>query len=405
VTTAQKPASWSAIAALGAGAFALITAEFLPVGLLPQIAGDLAISEGQAGLMVTTPGLAAACSAILTISVAKAVDRRFVLWFFLGLMVVSNVLVAFAGGLPMLLAGRLLLGIAVGGFWTIGVSLGARLRPNEAGRATSIVFSGVTLGTVAGVPAGTLLGGLFGWRMAFAASAGLALVIALTLVWLLPVIHPERSSGISQVPTVLRLRKVQVGLVAVVFIFVGQFTAYTYVSPFLAQVSGIGPTLLSGVLLSYGVAGIFGNLFCGWLVERDVRRAVLGTALLMGGSLLLLLLTRGNHGATVASMVAWGFAFGMLPIAIQSWIFSAAPDHMESVAALFVAITQLAIGAGALIGGLVVDHYGVVGALTLGATGALAAATWIYTTFPSLRPLVGAASAAKLPQEDFTPPR
>jgi predicted MFS family arabinose efflux permease len=399
VTAGQKPASWDAIAALGAGAFALITAEFLPVGLLPQIAGDLAISDGQAGLMVTMPGIAAACSAILTISVAKAVDRRYVLWFFLALMVVSNLVVACAGGLLTLLAGRLFLGVAVGGFWTIGVSLGARLRPDNAGRATSIIFSGVTLGTVAGVPAGTLLGGLLGWRVAFAVSAALALLIALALVRVLPVIRPERSSGISQVPAVLRLRKVQVGLVAVVFIFVAQFTAYTYVSPFLAQVSGIGPTLLSGVLLSYGVSGIFGNLFCGWLVGRDVRRAVLGTAMLMGGSLLLLLLTRESRTATVASVVAWGFAFGMLPIAIQSWIFSAAPDHMESVAALFVAITQLAIGAGALLGGLVVDHHGVVGALALGATGALVAAIWIFTTFPGSLPLEVAASAAMSPSD------
>ena len=381
-----QPASWNAIAALSAGAFALITAEFLPVGLLPQIASDLAISEGQAGLMVTMPGVAAACSAILTISVAKAVDRRFVLWFFLGLMVVSNVLVACASGLHTLLAGRLFLGVAVGGFWTIGVSLGPRLRPGDAGRAKSIIFSGVTLGTVAGVPAGTLLGGLLGWRVAFAVSAGLALLIALALVRLLPVIPPERSSGISQVPVVLRLPKVRVGLIAVVFIFVGQFAAYTYVSPFLAQVSDMGAPQLSGVLLAYGVAGIFGNLFCGWLVGRDVRRAVLGTALLIGGSLLLLLLTRESRLATVAGMVAWGFAFGMLPIAIQSWIFSAAPDHMESVAALFVAITQLAIGAGALVGGLVVDHYGVVGALGLGAGGSLIAAAWIYAAFPS--PLV-----------------
>lgn len=378
----RPPASWAAIAALGAGAFALITAEFLPVGLLPQIANDLGISKGQAGLMITTPGAAAACSAILTISVAQAVDRRYVLWFFLGLMAISNLLVACAGGLTQLLVGRLLLGVAVGGFWTIGVSLGARLRPGEAGRATSIVFSGVTLGTVAGVPLATLLGSLFGWRIAFAASAALAVLILMVLVKLLPVIHPERSSGISQVPAVLRLRKVRVGLVAVVFIFVGQFMAYTYVAPFLAQVSDIGPTLLSGVLLSYGIAGVFGNLFCGWLVGRDVRRAVLGTALLMSGSLLSLLLTRGSHLATVAGMVAWGFAFGMLPIAIQSWIFSAAPDRMESVAALFVAVTQLAIGSGALLGGLIVDHYGVVGALGTGAAGALMAAAWIFASFP-----------------------
>ncbi|MFW0887909.1 MFS transporter [Pseudomonas sp. P105] len=160
--TQTAPASWSAVVAIGVGAFMLVTAEFLPVGLLPQIAQDLAISEGQAGLMVTAPGMVAACAALLTISVGKHIQRQHALLALLSLLVISNALVACANSLAVLVAARMLLGVAVGGFWTIGVSLGPRLRPDAIGRATSVIFSGVTVGTVAGVPAGTLLGELLG---------------------------------------------------------------------------------------------------------------------------------------------------------------------------------------------------------------------------------------------------
>ncbi|MNI54213.1 Purine ribonucleoside efflux pump NepI [compost metagenome] len=178
------------------------------------------------------------------------------------------------------------------------------------------------------------------------------------------------------------MRKVQVGLAAVVLIFIGQFAAYTYITPFLNQISGIEAGVLSLVLLGYGLSGFFGNVFCGWVVERDVRLAVLGTSLNLGLSLLLLLFTGTNAWFAVAAVVVWGFGFGMLPIAIQSWIFRAAPDRLESVAALFVSIAQLAIGAGALIGGLAVDHFGVESALWVGAFAAFATAWLIHAAPP-----------------------
>jgi predicted MFS family arabinose efflux permease len=376
-----SPASWRAVAAIGVGAFTLVTAEFLPVGLLPQIAHDLAISEGQAGLMITVPGIVAAGAALLTISVGKHIQRQHALWALLSLLVISNALVACASNLAVLLVARVLLGVAVGGFWTIGVSLGPRLRPDAIGRATSIIFSGVTLGTVAGVPAGTLLGGLFGWRVAFAAFAVLVVLVVAALVVLLPRIPPEKSLGFGQLRVVLRMAKVQAGLVAVVLIFTGQFAAYTYISPFLNQTTGIGAGTLSALLLAYGVAGIVGNLFCGWFVERDVRLAVLVTSMLLACAMVSLVFFGSQPVFATVAVVVWGFAFGMLPIAIQSWIFKAAPDRLESAAALFVALGQLAMGTGALIGGVAVDQYGVLAAIGLGVAGTLSASLWIVARF------------------------
>jgi predicted MFS family arabinose efflux permease len=156
-------ASWSAIATLGIGAFALVTSEFVPVGLLPRIAEEIGITEGQAGLMVTVPGLVAAAAAALSVRVAGTQDRRVVLCFMLGLLVAAEILVATAKGFAVLLLGRVLLGVAVGGFWTIGGTMAAQLRPrHQSARATAVVMSGISIGTVGGVPAGVYLGDLFG---------------------------------------------------------------------------------------------------------------------------------------------------------------------------------------------------------------------------------------------------
>lgn len=378
----SKPlASWAAVASVGVGAFALVTTEFLPVGLLPLIAADLGISEGTAGLMVTTPGFLAAIAAPMTLGFAVRFDRKRVLVALLLLLVVSNAIVATAHGFAALMFGRVLLGIAVGGFWTIGSSLGPRLRPGAEGpRATALIFSGVSLGTVAGVPAGALIGDLFGWRTAFLLVSGVALLVVAALQFLLPAIRAQKGSGLKQVPDVLRLQRVQIGLTAAVLIFVGQFAAYTYITPFLIGATGIDTGTLSMVLLGYGAAGFAGNLFGGWAASRNFALALAGTAFLIALSVTGLLLAGSNALAAVAWVVTWGFGFGMLPIAMQIFLFSSAPDRLESIAALFVSIAQLAIGLGALVGGLAVDNFGVPSALWLGVASALLTASLIVLT-------------------------
>ncbi|QSX73723.1 MFS transporter [Lysobacter arenosi] len=373
-SVAASSAPWSAVLAVAFGAFALVTSEFLPVGLLPQIARDLRITEGQAGLMVTLPGFLAALAAPLTIGFTGRFDRSRVLVFLLGLLVISNALVAVANHIAVLLAGRVLLGVAVGGFWTIGGSLGPRLRPGAEGiRATSIIFSGVSLGTVAGVPTGALVGELIGWRWSFAASSAMALIVLAAVAMWLPSIRAESTNGLKQIPAVLRQRNAQVGLLAAVLIFIAQFATYTYITPFLNQITHIDARSLSVILLGYGLAGFGGNLLGGWAAGRNVRLTLVSTALLIGLPVLLLALTGANAFAAVTWVLLWGLGFGMLPIAMQTWLFSAAPDRLESMAALFVSIAQAAIGAGALLGGLTVDHLGVVATMWVG--GALAMAT------------------------------
>ena len=371
--------TWLAVLSVGIGAFAVVTTEFLPVGLLPAIAADLGVSKGQAGLMVTIPGLVATAAAILVTVGTNKLDRKHVLWGLIALLCVSNLLVALSPSFALVLAGRALLGVSVGGFWAIGGALGPRLAPaGSAARATAVIFAGISLGTVAGVPAGALIGELLGWRVAFGSAAGLAVLVLLAQAWLLPSLPANRPVTLRQLPLLLHIHKARLGLIATALIFIGQFAAYTYITPFLTQVSGMPIGTVSALLLGYGAAGFIGNLVGGWGVDKNVRVALISTGLTLGLSVLALPVIGGNPWAATVLVGVWGLAFGAMPIAVQTWMFKAAPNLMEGSGALFVATAQIALASGALVGGVAVDHLGVASAMLVGGVFALACAIAIW---------------------------
>ncbi|MEG2963937.1 MAG: MFS transporter, partial [Janthinobacterium sp.] len=196
-------APWLAVLSVGIGAFALVTSEFLPVGLLPAMAAELDISKGQAGLMITTPGIVAAFAAIFVTVGSGRLDRRIVLLALTALLIASNLLVALAPSYGAILLGRAMLGVGVGGFWAIGSAIGPRLvSPQHASRAMSIIFAGVSLGTVAGVPAGALVGELVGWRVAFGAASAIAVLVFIGQLLLLPRLPPTQAIRLRQLPMI-----------------------------------------------------------------------------------------------------------------------------------------------------------------------------------------------------------
>ncbi|NGZ85547.1 MFS transporter [Duganella aceris] len=376
---AAKRGAWLAVLSIAVGAFALVTTEFLPVGLLPSIAAELGVTEGMAGLMVTIPGLMGALAAILvTVGIGKT-DRRYAIWGLTGTLIVSNLIVALSHSFPLVLFGRALLGVGVGGFWAIGPALGTRLVPAEsATKATSLIFAGVSVGTVAGVPAGALIGELVGWRMAFHAAGAVALLVLLTQMWLMPRLPVTQAMTFRQLPELLRIKKARLGLAVTLLIFIGQFAAYTYITPFLSQIAHLSAGTIGALLLTYGAAGFAGNLIGGWAVAQSVRKSLIATGLVLGLSAAALpLLGTGVIGATVL-IIIWGLAFGMMPISVQTWIFQAAPHAMESGGAVFVATAQISLASGALVGGLSVDYMGVSSAMLVGGAFALAMAAVIF---------------------------
>ncbi|MFF9005117.1 MFS transporter [Streptomyces goshikiensis] len=387
-TAAVAPGSspwkgWAAVSAVSLGIFCLITSELLPVGLLTPVGDSLGVSDGTAGLMVTVPGLIAGfCAPLVTVGAGR-LDRRLVLCVLIALMAVANLAAALAPGFAVVLAARLLVGVSVGGFWAIAGGLAVRLVPERhVGRATAVVFGGVPTASVLGVPAGTLLGELGGWRTAFAAVAALGLVTLIALLLLLPALPADRGIRFGELPALLRdNRAVRAGVIVTFLVVTGQFTAYTFVRPILRDVSGIDAEYVSTLLLGYGVAGVAGNFLAG---ARDPRRTLLVVSASLTAVLALIATLPGAFAGT-ALLLAWGLGYGGVSVSLQSWMIRAAPRAAEAASSLMVAMFNLAIAAGAFAGGLAVDGLSAPAAPLTGAALMLAAAVTIGTTSASAR--------------------
>ncbi|MFD3936998.1 MFS transporter [Streptomyces sp. NPDC058611] len=369
---------WAAVCAVALGIFGLITSELLPVGLLTPVGAALGVSDGTAGLMVTVPGLVAGfCAPLVTVGSGR-LDRRLVLCVLIALMAVANLAAALAPNFTVVLATRLLVGVSVGGFWAIAGGLAVRLVPERhVGSATAVVFGGVPTASVLGVPAGTLLGEVGGWRTAFAAVGALGLLTLVALVLLLPPLPPTRPIGFPELLGLLvGNRGVRVGVAVTFFVVTGQFAAYTFVRPILQDVSGIDAHHVSTLLLGYGVAGVAGNFLAG---PRDARRTLLTVSASLAVILALMAVLPGTVAGT-ALLLAWGLAYGGVSVSLQSWMIASAPAATEAASSLMVAVFNLAIAAGALIGGLAVDGISAPAAPLGGAALMLLAAVTVWGT-------------------------
>ncbi|WP_295999193.1 MFS transporter [Rugamonas sp.] len=365
---APQANAWVAVFTIALTAAVFCTTEFLPVGILRYISAGLGVSEGTAGYMVTAPGLLAAIAApFLTVAI-KNLDRRFVLWVLSALLMVSNLVDMLAPNFAVLIAGRVLFGIGLGGFWAIGAGLGGRLvEAKFAARATSIIFAGVSIGMLIGGPAGALLGDLVGWRPAFGVSLLLS-AFALVLQFIfLPPLHVKQSVAARDLLGIWRTANGKVGLIAMFLILSGQFATYTYVTPFLAQVSGFDGKAISSILLGYTAIGLLGNFAGGAGAGRNVKTTFLLTILFVLLPLLLLPTLGHSKVWAVALLAVWGLAYGAMPVALQVWMAKAATDVPEGGMALFVANFQISIALGSLAGGLIIDMSGIAGAMYFGA--------------------------------------
>lgn len=360
----DKPA-WAAVVSMTLGVFGLVTAEFLPASLLTPMAADLGISEGLAGQAVTATALVALATSLLISATIRDLDRRIVLLAFSALLILSSLLVALAPSLPLLLLGRVLLGVAVGGFWTMSASVTMRLVPAAlVPRALSMIFSGVSAATILAAPVGSYLGELIGWRSVFLLTAALGGVALAVQFVTLPRIAPTGQAGLRTLGEVLMRPGIALGMLAAMLIFTGHFAFFTYVRPFLETVTGVGIGGVSAILLGFSIANFLGTLLAGPLLERSLRLTLLSMPLLM--SLLGLgLVTLGAEPAIGAVMVAiWGLAFGAVPVAWSTWLTRTVPDQAESAGGLLVGAIQFAIAVGAAAGGAIFDTSGGIGVFT-----------------------------------------
>ncbi|MET8728435.1 MFS transporter [Streptomyces parvus] len=370
-TTGTGPSpvkGWLAVLAVTLGIFSLMTSELLPVGLLTPVGQALDVSQGTAGLMVTVPGLVAAVSAPLVTVATGHIDRRIVLVVLIGLMGAANLASAFATSFTVVLVARFLIGLSVGGFWSIAGGIALRLVPaGHVARATAVIFGGVETASVLGVPSGTLIGDLSGWRTAFAAVGILGLVSLACMLCFMPRVPAGRTVTFSALPQVFRGNAgLRAGIALTFLVITGHFLAYTFVRPIL-QGDGMADSSIGVLLLTFGVAGICGNFIAGALVTRHLRRCVMGISVVLTAAMAVLALADTGAFSAGAILVLWGLGYGAVPVTFQTWILDAAPDATEAATSLYVSAFNLSIALGALLGGFAVDGIGTTSVLWAGA--------------------------------------
>jgi predicted MFS family arabinose efflux permease len=366
---------WGAVYALTLCVSALIASEFLPVSLLTPIAADLHVTEGQAGQAIAISGAFAVITSLLIARVIRSVDRRRVLLGLTTLMIFSGLMVAFAPNAGLFMAGRALIGVVVGGFWSMSAATVMRLVPeDEVPRALNLLNGGNALATTIAAPLGAFLGQYIGWRGAFFLVVPLGV---LTFAWqyltlpALPQISTPRASGVFGV---LRRPRVAIGMVAVAALFAGRFALFTYLRPFLETVTQVGPAMLSLFLLLIGGAGLVGSILIGSLLRTRLQIALVGPPLAMAALAVGLIVLGASPVVAAGLLVLWGLISTPSSAAWWTWLSRTLPEDAEAGGGLMVAVIQLAITLGAALGGGLVDASGYAAAFAAGAVILLASA-------------------------------
>lgn len=357
----QLPArtSWGAVVCMSLLTFVLIASEFMPVSLLTPIAGDLTITEGQAGQAIAVSGFFAVLTSLFGNTLLAQLDRRTVVLGYTVVLIVSGLAVTFAPNGLVFMLGRALVGVAIGGFWSLSTAILARLStPADLPKALAMLQGGTAFAAVIAAPLGSFLGGLVGWRGAFAIVVPMGL---LGLVWqwlVLPRLAPDRQVSARNMVGLLRSPVVAVGMAATALAFMGQFALSTYLRPFLELVTGLDVNALSLVLLGLGLGGLLGTAVAGFLMRSHLKRVLVTLPGLL--TVLAVLLIPLGHSAllTAALLVLWGVLTTPIPVAWGTWMTRVMPRDLEAGGGLQVALIQVAITLGAFGGGLLFDAAG-----------------------------------------------
>jgi predicted MFS family arabinose efflux permease len=346
--------------------FVVVTSEFLPTGLLPDMARELEVSESRIGLLVTIFAATVVVTAVPLTSLTKRLPRKQLMIAVLAIFSVGMVLGALSPTYEVLVASRVITGAAHGLFWSVTAPYASRLVPaNQLARAISVTGAGGTAAFILGVPFGTALGHALGWRLAFAVVGGIVLVfLALVVIFLPPVQHLiPLATGEILVPA--RHDRTVPGIVivclSVAVLVTGQNTFYTYIVPWAIGIGTVPPDAVSAVLLGYGAAGAIG-LFAAGLVGDRWPRASVGVMIVgvIGAVAALATFGPGSVPATVASMIVWSAFFGGLPSLIQTRMLQSASPRLRDTASAWLTISfNVAIGGGALLGGALLDGLGI----------------------------------------------
>lgn len=373
--------NWGGVLAMTLCVFALIASEFMPVSLLTPLAADLGVTEGLAGYGIAISGAFAVLTSLSISRLAGNMNRRTLLLILTALMAVSGVVVALAPNYPVYMMGRALIGVVIGGFWSLSAATAMRLVPAaKVPRALAIFNSGNALATVVAAPLGSYLGGMIGWRGAFLCLLPVA-AIALAWQWVcLPSMPAESGQSQSGLVALFQRRVVALGMLACGALFMGQFALFTYVRPFLERVTSAGTSAVPLVLLAIGVSGFVGTLVIGAFIRRGLYRTLVTIPALMALIAVALVALGPQLWPTAALLSAWGLLATAAPVGWWSWLARTFTDNAEAGGGLMVAVVQCSIALGSTVGGLLFDSLGFASTFLASAGLLLCAALLAYAT-------------------------
>lgn len=352
--------------------FLLVTAEFLPNGVLTEMAASLGVTPGQAGQTVTVTALVGLVVAPTVGIVFPRLDRRTLLVWMALAAGASNLIVAIAPNLVLVLLARFLLGAALSTFWAMSITVAVRITgPERLGRAVMFTSAGASLATVAGVPIGVVLSELMEWRAVFALAGAVTALLAIGLRALLPSVPPAQVSSLRVLMSTLARRGIGTGLIGHMLVVLGHFLAYTYIRVALERIPDVEPGTIVLLLALFGGGGLAGNLVIGMVVDRSFRLLAAAVPAVIAVAIGA---TVGFGGSTIAVGVAvtvWGFCFASWLLVINTWVGHRMPDRLEAGGSLVVVGFQGAIMIAAAVGGVLVDTVGVELSFMLGAVALL----------------------------------
>lgn len=356
----KHPAHWSGVFAMTLCVFALIASEFMPVSLLTPMAQTLHVTEGMTGQGIAISGAFAVVTSLFISVLAGTLNRKTLLLGLTCIMAISGAVIAIAPNYLTYMAGRALIGIVVGGFWSMSAATAMRLVPvHRVPLALAIFNSGNALATVVAAPLGSWLGSMVGWQGAFFCLVPVAIIAFIWQLLSLPSMPVTREVAASRnVFTLFRRRVVRLGMLGVGIFFMGQFTLFTYIRPFLETVTRVDAATVTLVLLVIGVAGFIGTTLIDRVLKRGLYPTLMAIPVLMAITAMALIAFGSQVAIVTALLGLWGLISTAAPVGWWAWVPRTFPQNAEAGGGLMVAMVQLSIALGSTVGGLLFDHHG-----------------------------------------------
>ncbi|HAV1570338.1 sugar transporter [Enterobacter hormaechei] len=380
--TVSRRVAWLRVVTLAIAAFIFNTTEFVPVGLLSDIAASFHMETAQVGIMLTIYAWVVALMSLPFMLLTSQMERRKLLIGLFVVFIASHVLSFMAWNFTVLVISRVGIAFAHAVFWSITASLAIRLAPaGKRAQALSLIATGTALAMVLGLPIGRIVGQYFGWRTTFFAIGMGALITLVCLSKLLPKLPSEHSGSLKSLPLLMRRPALMSIYLLTVIVVTAHYTAYSYIEPFVQVVAGFSANFATVLLLILGGAGIIGSILFGKLGNKHASGLVSSAIGLLLACLLLLMPAAGSESHLAILSLFWGVAIMIIGLGMQVKVLALAPDATDVAMSLFSGIFNLGIGAGALVGNQISLHVSMSAIGYLGAIPALIALIWSVLIF------------------------